>query len=457
MENWNSSSLNPCAWNGVTCQDEKVVSLSIPNRNLAGSIHPSLGSLHSLRHINLRNNKLFGFLSPDLFLAQGLQSLVLLGNSLTGSLPSEIGALSYLQSLDLSQNLFFGSLPNSLLECKRLKVLDLSHNNFTNSLPVGFGSSLIGLEELNLSYNKFNGSIPGDIGNLSNLQGTADFSHNQFNGLIPESLGSLPEKIYIDLTYNNLSGAIPQNGALENRGPTAFIGNPGLCGPPLKNPCSSGLPSNDPFLPKEANASSPTDMSSKSSENGGRSRGMTWSQVAAIVVSDVVGICLIALVFFYCYLRAMASKNQQSSVNSDKGAKAKKECMCFRKDESETISENVEHLDLVPLDSRASFSLDDLLKASAFVLGKSGAGIVYKVALDDGLILAVRRLGEGGLQRCSEFKAEVEAVGKVKHPNIVGLIAYYWSVEEKLLVYDYVPNGKLSSAIHGMPSSFDFL
>lgn len=401
-------------------------------KNLVGSIHPSLGSLHSLRHINLRNNKLFG------------------------SLPSEIGDLYYLQSLDLSQNLLFGSLPNSLLGCRRLKVLALSNNSFTNSVPVGFGSSLVGLEELNLSYNKFNGSIPGDIGDLSNLQGTADFSHNLFSGLVPESLGSLPERIYIDLTYNNLSGPIPQNGALENRGPTAFIGNPGLCGPPLKNPCSSG-PSNDPFLPKEANASSPADMSSKSSGNGGRSSGMTWRQIAVIVVSDVVGICLISLVFFYCYWRAMASKKEQSCVDSDKGAKAKKECMCFRKDESETISENVEHLDLVPLDSRASFGLDDLLKASAFVLGKSGAGIVYKVALDDGFILAVRRLGEGGLQRCGEFKAELEAIGKVKNPNIVGLIAYYWSVEEKLLVYDYIPNGKLSSAIHGMPPSFGFL
>ncbi|KAL0921455.1 hypothetical protein M5K25_008529 [Dendrobium thyrsiflorum] len=449
MANWNSSSQDPCSWSGVTCKDGEVVSLSIPKQNLLGSIHPSLGSLQSLRHINLRNNRLFGFLPPELFSARGLQSLVLFGNSLSGSLPSEIGTLSYLQVLDLSQNSFFGSLPNSLSNCKRLKVLHLNHNNFTNFLPLGFGSNLLALEELDLSYNKFNGSIPGDIGNLSNLQGTADFSHNLFSGLIPESLGRLPERVYIDLTYNNLSGPIPQNGALENRGPTAFIGNPGLCGPPLKNPCSSGLPSSDPFLPREINTSPPTEMSNNSRGSGNRSSGLTWSQIVAIVVSDLVGICLIALVFYYFYWRAMASKKKQSSVNSDKISKAKKDCMCFRKDESETISENVEHLDLVPLDPQASFSLDELLKASAFVLGKSGIGIVYKVALDDGLTLAVRRLGEGGLQRYSEFKTEVEAIGKVKHPNIVGLRAYYWSVEEKLLIFDYIPNGKLSSAIHG--------
>ncbi|XP_020599284.1 receptor protein kinase-like protein ZAR1 [Phalaenopsis equestris] len=453
MANWNSFSQDPCSWNGVTCKAGQVFSLSIPKKKLVGSIHPSLGSLQSLRHINLRNNRLFGFLPPEIFSAGKLQSLVLLGNSLTGSLPSEIGASSYLQVLDLSHNSFFGSLPNSLSNCTRLKILDLNNNNFTNFLPIGFGSSLLALEKLDLSYNKFNGSIPADIGNLSNLQGTADFSHNLFSGLIPESLGHLPEKVYIDLTYNNLSGPIPQNGALENRGPTAFIGNPGLCGPPLKNPCSSS----DPFLPKEITTSPPNQMGYNSIKNGDRRSRLSFSQTAALVVSDVVGICLIALVFFYCYWRAMASKKNQSSAISDKEvSKTKKECICFSKDESDTISENVELLDLVSLDPQMSLRLDELLKASAFVLGKSGIGIVYKVALDDGLILAVRRLGDGGLQRFGEFKAEIEAIGKVKHPNIIGLRAYYWSVEEKLLVYDYIPNGKLSSAIHGMSSSFSF-
>jgi hypothetical protein len=84
------------------------------------------------------------------------------------------------------------------------------------------------------------------------------------------------------------------------------------------------------------------------------------------------------------------------------------------------------------------------------VLGKSGIGIVYKVVLEDGLMTAVRRLGEGGLQRFKEFQSEVEAIGKVRHPNIVTLRAYYWSFDEKLLIYDYIANGSLSSAIHGM-------
>lgn len=453
LSNWNSSDENPCFWNGITCRDGSVVSISIPKKGLVGSIPSSFGSLSSLRHINLRNNKLYGSLPVELFYAQGLQSLVFSGNLLSGSVPTEIGKLKYLQILDLSDNSFNGSMPDSLLQCRRLKTLDLGHNNFTSSLPVRFGSSFGALEKLNLSYNRFNGSLPGDIGNLSSLQETVDLSHNRFSGLIPPGLGNVPEKVYIDLTYNNLSGPIPQNGALVNRGPTAFIGNLGLCGPPLKNQCpsdgSSSIPSSFPSFP----GNSPP-VTSNGDDNGRRKGHRSWSTriVIAIVVADVIGIGLMGLLFFYCYLRLVSWKNKNEGRSLDKGQKGRRACMCFRKDESETQSENVEQFDLVPLDVQVGFDLDELLKASAFVLGKSGIGIVYKVVLEDGLTLAVRRLGEGGSQRFKEFQTEVEAIGKLRHPNIVILRAYYWSVDEKLLIYDYVPNGNLVAAIHGKQS-----
>ncbi|KAB1205607.1 hypothetical protein CJ030_MR7G017779 [Morella rubra] len=459
LSNWNSSDESPCSWNGITCKQQRVVSVSIPKKKLYGLLHPALGALSQLRHVNLRNNKLFGSLPVELFGAQGLQSLVLYGNSLSGSVPSEIGKLTYLQTLDLSQNFFNGSFPSSIIQCKRLKTLDLSQNNLTGSLPEGFGTALVSLEKLDLSFNKFNGSIPRDMGNLSSLQGTVDLSHNLFSGSIPASLGNLPEKVYIDLTYNNLSGPIPQNGALMNRGPTAFIGNPGLCGPPLKNPCSSDTPgvsspSSIPFLPDNYPPGNPDD----SAGNSEKARGLSKRAVIAIVVGDVIGICLVGLLFSYCYTRVCpcGKGKDENGYGFEKGSKGRKECLCFRKDESETLSENVEQHDLVPLDTQVAFDLDELLKASAFVLGKSGIGIVYKVVLEDGLTLAVRRLGEGGSQRFKEFQTEVEAIGKLRHPNIVTLRAYYWSVDEKLLIYDFITNGNLATAIHGKPGMVSF-
>ncbi|KAL0408496.1 UNVERIFIED_CONTAM: Pre-splicing factor ATP-dependent RNA helicase DEAH7 [Sesamum radiatum] len=57
------------------------------------------------------------------------------------------------------------------------------------------------------------------------------------------------------------------------------------------------------------------------------------------------------------------------------------------------------------------------------------------------------REGEGGEQRYKEFIAEVQAIGRVKHPNIVKLRAYYWAPDEKLLISDFISNGNLASAL----------
>ncbi|GFP84686.1 probable inactive leucine-rich repeat receptor-like protein kinase at1g66830 [Phtheirospermum japonicum] len=445
LANWNNYDKTPCSWNGVTCKQQKVVSISIPNKKLSGSLSSSLGSLSQLRHVNLRSNKLYGFLPPELFRAEGLQSLVLYGNSLSGPLPIGVGNLTFIQTLDLSHNFLNGSLPTSLIQCKRLRNLGLGHNNFSGPLIDQFGVNLVLLEKLDLSYNGFTGLIPGNLGKLSSLQGTLDLSHNLFNGSIPADLGDLPEKVYIDLTYNNLSGPIPQNGALINRGPTAFIGNIDLCGPPLKKLCSlnsSISPSSSfPYLPNSSPSKNVT---------GHR---LSKTSIIAIIFCDLIGICVIGLLFSYCYSRIRSCKNAK---NEHVFGKSKRECSCFSRNESETLSESGEQYDLVALDGQLAFDLDELLKASAFVLGKSGIGICYRVVLEDGQTLAVRRLGEGGSQRFKEFQTEVEAIGKLRHRNVVTLRAYYWSVDEKLLIYDFVPNGNLATAIHGKPGLVTF-
>ncbi|KAG8051816.1 hypothetical protein GUJ93_ZPchr0001g29944 [Zizania palustris] len=439
LANWNfSTAADPCAWNGVSCGgggggggERRVVALSLPKKGLVGTL-PASPLPDSLRHLNLRSNRLFGELPARLLAgAVGLQSLVLYGNEIYGVIPPDLGDLPYLQIIDLSSNSLNGTFPGAILKCRRLRALALGRNNLTGPLPSGFGRELSALERLDLSHNHFSGDIPEDIGILSRLEGTVDLSHNEFSGPIPASLGKLPEKVYIDLTYNNLSGPIPQNGALENRGPTAFVGNPGLCGPPLKNPCSpDAMPSSNPFMPKDGDSAAP-------GAGHGKNRGLGKVAIVAIVLSDVVGILFIALVFFYCYWRAVSSKEKrQGGAAGLKGSRCGKDCGCFSRDESATPSEDAEQYDLVALDQQVRFDLDELLKASAFVLGKSGIGIVYKVVLEDGLTMAVRRLGPAS--------------------NIVTLRAYYWSFDEKLLIYDYIPNGSLSAAIHGKPGTMTF-
>ncbi|XP_040259301.1 receptor protein kinase-like protein ZAR1 [Aegilops tauschii subsp. strangulata] len=108
--------------------------------------------------------------------------------------------------------------------------------------------------------------------------------------------------------------------------------------------------------------------------------------------------------------------------------------------------------ELVAIDKGFWMELDELLRSSAYVLGKGGKGIVYKVVVGNGTTpVAVRRLGGGTAapERYKEFAAEAGAVGRVRHANVVRLRAYYWSPDEKLVVTDFINNGNLASALRG--------
>ncbi|XWS36913.1 hypothetical protein CRYUN_Cryun20dG0126000 [Craigia yunnanensis] len=456
--NWNSSDVNPCSWLGVTCRKEKVNALIIPNMRLAGFLSPALAKLSSIRHVNLENNSFHGSLPIELFNATRLKNLVVSGNSLSGPLPPEVGNLKNLQTLDLSQNSFNGSIPSSIVQCRKLTTLVFSQNNFTGSLPDGLGNSLISLQKLNLSYNSLGSSIPSDIGNLSNLYGTLDLSHNFFIGNIPASLGSLSEKVYIDLSYNNLSGRIPQNGALLNAGPTAFLGNPLLCGSPLKISCPQGSPNAD----SQSLIQNPSQSSGGSYIKNGKDSHSSSYQVIKTVIKTIagvmVGVCLIGFLFSYWYKKASVCKGVQkvTGYRLEEKLMIGRDIFCFVKRDTDTLSENMEQCNFVQLDSQVNFDLEQLLKASAFLLGKSASGILYKVVLDNGQTVAVRRLGDGGGQRLREFQTEVEAIGKIRHPNIVNLRAYCCSDDEKLLIYDYITNDDLTAAIHGKAGIIPF-
>jgi serine/threonine protein kinase len=83
------------------------------------------------------------------------------------------------------------------------------------------------------------------------------------------------------------------------------------------------------------------------------------------------------------------------------------------------------------------------------MLGKGSLGTVYRAVLDDGSTVAVKRLKDANPCARHEFEQYMDVIGKLKHPNIVRLRAYYYAKEEKLLVYDYLSNGSLHSLLHG--------
>ncbi|KAL6213590.1 hypothetical protein ACLB2K_013037 [Fragaria x ananassa] len=87
--------------------------------------------------------------------------------------------------------------------------------------------------------------------------------------------------------------------------------------------------------------------------------------------------------------------------------------------------------------------------SSENVIGEGGYGVVYRGALQDGSVVAVKNLLNNKGQAQTEFKVEVEAIGKVKHKNLVGLIGYCAEGAQRMLVYEYIDNGNLEQWLHG--------
>lgn len=104
---------------------------------------------------------------------------------------------------------------------------------------------------------------------------------------------------------------------------------------------------------------------------------------------------------------------------------------------------------MVFFDVERRFELEDLLRASAEMLGKGGFGTAYKAILDDGNVVAVKRLKDLNVNGKKEFEQQMEILGRLRHSNLVSLKAYYFARDEKLLVYDYMPNGNLFWLLHG--------
>lgn len=332
-----------------------------------------------------------------------------------------------------------------------MQRLILANNRFSGDIPAGIWPQLKNLVQLDLSSNEFNGSIPEDIGQLNSLTGTLNLSYNHLSGEIPKSLGNLPVTVSFDLRGNNLSGEIPQTGSFANQGPTAFLNNPLLCGFPLQKSCKD-----------TGQESSATQSSKPESHDDNTRKGLSPGLIILISVADAAGVALLGLVIVYIYWRKKDSKGGCSCTGTEKlgGNRRRNLCGCACGNGSGNEESDYEDHEkgergvkgegeLVAIDKGFSLELDELLRASAYVLGKSGLGIVYKVVLGNGVPVAVRRLGEGGEQRYKEFIAEVQAIGRVKHPNVVKLRAYYWAPDEKLLISDFISNGNLANALRG--------
>ena len=94
--------------------------------------------------------------------------------------------------------------------------------------------------------------------------------------------------------------------------------------------------------------------------------------------------------------------------------------------------------------------LTDLLQASAQVLGSGSFGSSYKAAMENGSPMVVKRFRYMNNVGKEEFQEHMRRLGRLNHPNLLPLVAYYYRVVEKLLLFDFIDNGSLAVHLHGI-------
>ncbi|KAK1359909.1 putative LRR receptor-like serine/threonine-protein kinase [Heracleum sosnowskyi] len=475
LDKWSFNDQTPCSWEGVRCgANSSVITISLPNSQLLGSIPSNLGMFENLQTLDLSNNSINGSIPFSLYNVTSLEKLDLSNNLISGELSELVGGLKNLQVFNLSDNALAGNIPKNLTTLRNLAVVCLKSNYFSGSLPSGFDSVQI----LDLSSNLINGSLPSSFGS-SNIR-YFNLSYNRISGQIPVEFGQrFPENVTMDLSVNNLTGPIPESSIFYSQESKSFTGNYQLCGKPLKNnPCP--IPSIMSAVPNVTEATSPPAIAAipktiPSSGNVASKNGFKVSTILGIVMGDVLGIAILAVIAVYVYKVKQRRTEKRvrdeakdfewdSSSETKKGVKS---WVCFKKqkydesEESSTLDEkkdSVKYQEAVVDQKRSSknlvtvdggdkeLELEALLKASAYILGATGSSIMYKAVLEDGTMLAVRRIGESGLERFRDFENQVRVIAKLVHPNLVQIRGFYWGADEKLIIYDFVPNGSLANA-----------
>ncbi|KAL9164433.1 hypothetical protein ABFS82_06G104000 [Erythranthe guttata] len=330
------------------------------------------------------------------------------GVGLKGVLPSNIlTRLSALQILSLRSNALTGPFPSDLVKLENLTGLYLQHNRFQGPLPLDF-PVWRNLTVLDLSSNGFNGSIPSSISNLTRLT-ILNLANNSLSGDIPDI--DIPSLRFLDLSNNRLTGNVPRS--LRRFPRSSFSGND------ISTEDSSPPP-----------AATPVKRRSKFSESA--------------ILGIVIGSSVVAFVSIALLLIVTNRKNEDDDVSTNV---EKKEKFTKKMVSDHMEGKNTKLAFFEGQECNLAFDLEDLLRASAEVLGKGTFGTTYKAALEDATIVAVKRLKEVVVGR-KEFEQQMELAGNIRHENVAPLRAYYYSKDEKLMVYDYYNQGSVSTLLH---------
>jgi len=335
-----------------------------------------------------------------------------------------------------------------------LTVLSLKNNSISGNM-MNFSSNNK-MKQLDLSGNRLYGSIPKSLLSLK-LLGSLLLQDNYLTGPIPEfNQSSL--RVF-NVSNNDLDGSIPKTHTLQSFGPDSYSSNPQLCGPPTLNTCKNIFATID-VADDQNKESSPAEHPRKSS---------IPNSAKISVVFIAVGFVVAIFLFFLHFKKARKLKKKGRKVEEreeeeeqqpqqhhatliDDGLEGEeKPVSSIEEEKGKAVDIEEEKRRLIFIEEEAkSFTLNDLLKASAEDLGKGNFGDCYKAVMDGKEAVVVKRIRDLKPLSSKEFTRQLHIIAHQKHPNLLPLLAYYNSKDEKLLVYKYAEKGNLFNRIHGI-------
>lgn len=423
---------------------------------------PDFTGFDSLSDLQLRDNRLTGPVPDSLVKLKSLKKLTLTNNLLQGPMPKFSGDLK--PDLIATTERFCLQEPGMPCDPRVSLLLDVAAGfMYPESLadvwkgndPCSFPDVTCiqgNITRLNLANKGLSGSISPAIGKIRSLQ-ILNLANNNITGTVPEEVASLPKLTEVNLSNNNLYGKLPtfaKNVVLNT------AGNPNIGKDAPAPTAGSGDTGNDSPMGGGG---------SKSSGSNGGSSSSSAGVIAGSVVGAVAGLGLVAALGFYCYKRkqkpfgrvqsphAMVIHPRHSGSddmvkitvaggNANGGARASEtysQASSGPRDIHVVESGNMVISIQVLRNVTNNFSEDN-------ILGRGGFGTVYKGELHDGTKIAVKRMEAGvmGNKGLNEFKSEIAVLTKVRHRNLVSLLGYCLDGNERILVYEYMPQGTLS-------------
>ncbi|CAK8538297.1 unnamed protein product [Lathyrus sativus] len=427
--------------------------LKLKNLAMYSEIPAQIDRLRRLEVLNLSNNKLQGEIPKELSNCTNIKVLVFLVNRFTGRVPTWFGSMKQLTILILETNNLVGTIPSSLKNVSSLQLLTLTemlsiaknkligdlpnqlfryldgliyiylyNNSFTGPIPSEFGS-LKHLSQLYLNSNNLSGEIPKDLASCLSLTGlwlgenflygsiplflasfksleVLDISNNNFSSTIPFELENLAFLNTLDMSFNNLYVEVPKKGVFSNVAKVSLIGNKNLCG---------GI-SQLKLLPCLKIPSKKHKRSLK-------------KKLIIIGVSGGILISFIAFIIVH-FLTINSKKLPSSPTLQNNGV---------------TYGELHE--------ASNGFS-------SANLIGTGNFGSVYKGSLlNFETPIAVKGLNLETRRATKSFVVECNALGKMKHRNLVKILTCCSSVDYKgedfkATIFEFMPNESLEKFLH---------